>query len=104
MKKIDKRKLTSIIFKRLNGALSKKSIYDAISVIDDSIIESLIDNKTVSIANFGTLSPYLFHEHKGLNIASGAVEPVKPFKAVKFRAHSNFLALIEQRKDKFKGS
>ncbi|HVI43189.1 MAG TPA: HU family DNA-binding protein [Anaerovoracaceae bacterium] len=102
MKKIDKKKLVSLIYKRLGGALSKKSIYDAVSVINDSIIESLLDNKTVSVNNFGTFSTYLFHEHEGLNIASGDRQLVKPFRAVKFRAHSNLSALIEQRKDKFR--
>lgn len=102
MKKIDKKKLTALIYKRLNGVLSKKSIYDAVTVINDSLIESIIDNKAISITNFGTFSPYLFHAHEGLNIASGVRHTVKSFRTVKFRAHTCFLALIEQRKDKFK--
>lgn len=101
MKKIDKRKITSIVYKKLNGVLPKKSIYDAITVINNSLIESIIEDKAISIYNFGTLSPYLFHGHEGMNIATGHVQSVKPFRTVKFRAHSHFFALIEQRKNKF---
>ena len=102
MKKIDKKKMASIIRKKLNGALSRKAIYDAITIIDDSIIESLIEDKAFSVVNFGTFSPHLFHEHEGMNISKGILERVKPFRTVKFRAHANFLALVAQRKDKFK--
>lgn len=102
MKTIDKKKLTHIIYQRLGGALSKSSIYDAINIINESLIEMVLDNKAISIENFGTISPYVFHAHKGLNIASGEMQQVKEFKTVKFRVHNVFQALVEQRKKKFK--
>lgn len=100
--KIDKKKLTNIIFKRLNGALTKSAIYDALVIINDSLIESAISNKTISIHNFGTFSPFMFSEHKGFNIASGEMQEVKPFKTLKFRSHANFQDLVEQKKDKLR--
>lgn len=102
MTKIDKKKLTNVIFKRLNGALTKSAIYDALVIINDSLIEFAVSNKTISIHNFGTFSPFLFLEHKGFNIASGEMQEVKSFKTLKFRPHANFLDLVEQKKGKFK--
>lgn len=102
MKRIDKRKLTEAIYNRLGGAISKSSIYDALGVINDSMVDMIVDNKTISVHNFGTLSPYVFHGHKGLNINSGHLQEVKEFKTVKFRAHHTLMLLLEQKKDKFR--
>lgn len=102
--KISKRKLASLIFKRLNKSIAKNSIYDAIGIINESIINRIVNNEAVSVDNFGTLSSYLFHQHKGMNVASGQQQIVKSFKTVKFRVHSTFEDLVEQRKDKFKGT
>ena len=99
---IDKKKLTNIIYRRLGGALSKSAIYDAINVINDSLIDMIVNNKAISIENFGTISPYVFHSHKGMNIASGKIQQVQEFKTVKFRVHNVFQTLVEQRKKKFK--
>ena len=102
MMKIDKRKIANILHKRLGGALSKGAIYDALVIINDSLIESAINNKTISVHNFGTFSPFLSSEHKGFNIALGKMQEVQSFKTLKFRPHANFLDLVEQKKDKFK--
>jgi len=102
MKTIDKRKLTEIIHKRLGGSLSKSSIYDAINVINDSLIEMVVDNKAISVSNFGTIAPYVFHKHKGLNISTGEIQEVEEFKTVKFRVHDTFQTLVAQKKHKFK--
>lgn len=102
MTKIDKKKLTDIIYKRLNGALAKRIIYDALIIIGDSLIMSATMNKTFSIHNFGTFSPFLYNKHKGFNISSGKMQDIKPFKTLKFRPHANFQDLVEQKKDKLK--
>jgi nucleoid DNA-binding protein len=102
MKKITKAQLTKLIFKRLGGSVSKSSIYDAINIINDSLINMIMENKPISIDNFGTFSPFMFHKHNGLNISSGKIQNVKQLKIVKFRTHSVFQELIDQKKDKFK--
>lgn len=94
--------MTNLLYDRLNGTISKKSINDAISFICDYLITNVVEDKSISIINFGTFSPYIFHAHKAFNIALGKMQQVKAFRSVKFRAHSTFLNLIASRRDRFK--
>lgn len=101
-KTIDKQKLTNLIYDRLNSSITKISIYDAISIINTSLVDMILDDKAIFIDNFGTISPYTFHNHKGFNIALGQMQEVKEFKSVKFRVHTTFQMLLEQKKHRFK--
>jgi nucleoid DNA-binding protein len=101
-KVISKNKLAALISKRLGKTLPKSAIVDAIAIINNSLIDMIVDNKSISIGNFGTISPYLFHKHKGFNISTGEMQEVDEFKTVKFRVHNNFQMLVNGRKSKFK--
>ena len=95
--KINKVKLTNLIAKRIE-AIPKAIINDAIGIICADLLDNIIEGKSVSISNFGTLDVHIFSGHNGTNIASGKVEYVKPFKSVKFVAHENFKYLIKQKR------
>lgn len=102
MKKLDKKKMVNLLYNRLNGTIPKKSIDDAIIFICDFLIKKVIDNESVSINNFGTFSPFIFHAHRAFNIAKGTIQQVKAFRSVKFRAHHTFLNFVLKKRDRFK--
>lgn len=99
--KLSKKNLTDKIYKRLNGAVSKLVIHDVVTVICDHIISELEKNRAFSVRNFGTFSPFNFHEHEGMDISSGAMQKVKSFRSVKFRPHAVFRLLLDRKRKKF---
>lgn len=99
--KIGRGDISLKIYSKLNGVVSKKYIYDAVNMICDSIKEDIVEGKSVSVQNLGTWSPYMYHGHKGLNVATGKVEEHKPFKTVKFRPHTTLSKLLEAQRDRF---
>jgi len=98
---INKKKLTANIYKRLSGAISKNQIYDIITVICDYCSDELYNNRSITIKKFGTLSPYLFHGHEGLNIARAEMQYVDEFRTVKFRPHHILRRLVQRKRKKF---
>ena len=58
-------------------------------------------NEAVSVRNFGTLSPYLYHGHFALDVSSGLMHDTAPFKTVQFRVHARFLRLLKERRTRF---
>ena len=98
MKNLNKSQIVSKIYKRFNKALSKRKINDSINVICDVLIQELLANNAVSVKNFGTLSPYLFHEHIGMNVSSGRLQKISSFRSVKFHPHHTFITLIANRR------
>lgn len=99
--KIGRGEISLRIYSKLNGAIHKKYIYDAINIILDSIKEDLVDGKSVSVENLGTLSPYMYHGHKGFNVSTGEIQNHQPFKTVQFRPHSTFKKMISERRERF---
>lgn len=99
--KIGRHNISLKIYSKLNGAIPQKRIHDAINIICDSIKEDILEGKSVSVHNLGTFSPFLFHGHKGLNVATGNIENHEPFKTVKFRPHSTFSKMISERRQRF---
>lgn len=99
--KLGRREIKVKIYNRLNGVIKQQDIGNVISVLCDVIEDELVHNRAVSIKNFGTLSTYLFHGHKGFNVTNREVNEVLPFKSVKFRPHIKFSELVRARRDKF---
>jgi len=98
---INKRKLTNSIYKKINKAVPQKLLLDCVEVITEHLIQSVIDDKAVSIDNFGTFSTYTIPPHNGLNISSGIMREVRAKKLVKFRPHIILTELINQKRKKF---
>lgn len=96
--KISKKQLVARIQKRFGDELSQHLIKDAAKVIIDNMISDLISDNPVSVENFGTLSPYVYPGHDGLNIATGKKVFVEPFRTVRFHAHDGLRALLERQK------
>lgn len=102
MTTINKDGLAAIICSRLNGVVSKSSIYDAINVICDELSDNLSNNESIVINNFGILDTYVHHGHDGMDISSGQVKYVEPFVNAKFIPHENLLTLLNRKKKKFR--
>lgn len=98
---VTKKVIANKIQKKLNYTLKKTVIQDAISVMCVMIQKELIRDQAVSIENFGTLSPYTFHQHMGRNVVTKQLQEIESFRSVKFRPHSVFLELLAQRKASF---
>lgn len=97
-----KQKIISRIRKRFGKKLSPLLIHDAVIVICDMLVDELAANRVVSVHNFGSLSPYEFHGHRGINVATGRVEEVRPFRTVKFRPHVSLKKILSCRREGFK--
>jgi len=98
--RIDKKTIVDNIYKHLGKTLSKNQIYDVVTVICDYLSEELIENRSVSIKNFGTLSPYMFHGHEGIDVSSGNMRYVEEFRSVKFRPHHVLWRLVKRKRKK----
>jgi len=99
--KITKAKLVDNIYKKLGGAVSKLVIRDVVTVICHYIQTELGYDRVVSVQNFGTFSPYRFHEHDGIDVSSGAMRHVEGFRSVKFLPHAVFRLLLKRKREKF---
>lgn len=96
--KVSKKNLVARIQKRFGDELSQHLIKDAAKVLIDTMISDLISDSPVSVENFGTLSPYVYQGHDGLNIATGKKVFVEPFRTVRFHPHEGLRALLERQK------
>lgn len=101
MKTINKKDLSQKIFQRVSKAIPQKNLNDCVQVICEYLIEAAVENRTVSIHNLGTFSPYTQHSHVGLNIASGELQQVKPKRCLKFRSHEALVSLLKSKRAKF---
>ena len=70
-------------------------------MICEELAESLIENEAITIKNFGTLNPYLFHSHRGYNVQTGIVQEYPEFWSVKFHTHDAFQKLMEEKREYF---
>lgn len=102
--KINKKKLTSNIYNRINSTIPKKKIHDTITVICEYMLEQITKNKVFSVKNFGTFSPYMHKAHIGFNVAKGELQRVKSFLNVKFHPHVSFLKMLKARRNKHRNS
>lgn len=100
-KRVTKKVIISKIHKKMGEALNKRIVRDAVNAICSSLEEQFVQDQALSVENFGTLSPYVFHGHTGLNIQTGEMQEVKPFRTVKFHPHFVFLDLLVLRRESF---
>lgn len=100
-KSVTKKVIVSKIHKKLGEALNRRLLTDAVSVICLTLQENLLQDQAVSVENLGTFSPYVFHGHAGVNISTGQLQQVKPFRTVKFHPHFVFLELLASRREGF---
>lgn len=98
---LGRREITSQIYNRLDKSIKRKYIADAVNVICEELSEAFSRNESISVKNFGTLNPYLFHSHKGLNVQTGEISIHPEFWSVKFHTHASFEKLLEERKERF---
>lgn len=98
---LGRKEITSEIYVRVDKSIKKKYIADAVNVICEEIGNALSRNESLSVKNFGTLNPYLFHSHAGFNVKKGEVDVYPEFWSVKFHAHASFEKLLAERKDRF---
>ncbi len=63
--------------------------------------DMLVNDETVSVSNFGTLSPYRFHAHRAFDVTTGSVAYLQGFRTVKFHSHSVFASLLKTRRVRF---
>lgn len=100
---VTRKKIAGKIYRRFGSALKQRIILDAINIICVTLHNDILQDRAVSVENFGTFSPYRFHEHRAMNIATGQIEKVKSFRTVKFRPHFTLLELVSQRRESFLG-
>lgn len=96
--KVTKKHLTEKIQKRFGNEITQRLLKDATDSIIDTIITELTCDRPVSVENFGTLSPFIFHGHQGMDIATGKNVFVPAFRTVRFHPHDGLRALMERRK------
>jgi len=100
---ITRKKIAEKIYRRFGSALKQRVIQDAVNIICITLHNNIVQDRAVSVENFGTFSPYRFHEHRAMNIATGQIEKVKSFRTVKFRPHFTLLELVSLRRESFLG-
>lgn len=88
--KINKNNIVDIIYKRLNGIVSKKNISSVLNIICKSMINYFIDGKSIKIEHFGIFEPYIFHGHKGWNVELKKMQYVAPKKSIRLRIDPYF--------------
>lgn len=97
MDKIDRSDLVERIYSRLDKALPRNIINDAISVIIDNMANKIKEDKSIYIHNFGTVHSYIIPSYRLPNDII-----TKPSVRVKFTPDENFTFLLQHRIDKFK--
>lgn len=100
-KTVDKKTLAKRLQKKMGCALKRRLLWDAVLAISSKMEEKLICDQAISVEHFGTLSPYIFHSHNGINIASGQIERIDSFRTVKFHPHTTLSFLLSQRRENF---
>ena len=100
-KAVTKKVIATKIHQKLGMALNKRVIQDAINAICACLQDNIERDRAVSVENFGTISPYVFHSHSGMNIATGELREVPAFHTVRFHPHFIFLELLARRREAF---
>lgn len=95
---ISKNKLISNVYKKLNGTIPLTVLNDVTLIVLEFMINEFKNYRPFSIKNFGTFSPFKFHEHKGIDVSTGKMRIVESFTSVKFRPHVAFLRLLKDKK------
>lgn len=97
MATITKKQLSHKIFEKFGRAIKKRTIHDAVVTVFETIMNDLVSNKTFSVKNFGTLSPYTQSPHNAFNVSTGRIRLTHKKNTIKFQAHTSFTSLIGRR-------
>ena len=103
MSTVTKNTIVNVIYTRFGKSLKKRIINDALVEICDFLQNELLQDHAVSVENFGTFSPFVFPGHRGMNVASGDIRLVAPFRTVRFHAHATLLGLLACKRSSFLG-
>lgn len=98
---VTKKVIVSRIHKKLGKALNQRLLQDALNAICVTLQDNILQDNAISVENLGTISPYIFHSHNGINIQTGQLQVTPPFRTVKFHPHFIFLELLSQRRNNF---
>ena len=98
---LSKKDITDKIYNRLSKTTSKLVIHDVVTVICEHMESELEKDRSFSVSNFGTFSPFKFHEHEGMDISTGAMQKVESFRTVRFHPHAVFRLLLNRKRSKF---
>ena len=102
MTRINKSQLTDRVYKRLNGAVPKMAINDAINVIFNTLTQKITKGDPVFVDNFGLLEQKTCAGHKIMNIGSGEDEYVEEYVTVVLIPHKTLTDFIDQKRNYFK--
>jgi nucleoid DNA-binding protein len=102
MSGIGKANLAKRIHERLGGAIPYRTIYHAVGIIIDQIVNDLLSDQVVSARHFGTLSPYCVQGHLAHDLFTKKIRELPDSRSVKFHAHESFLALLVDREGYFR--
>jgi nucleoid DNA-binding protein len=98
---INKNKLINKIYNKIGKAVYKIYINDIINIVCDYISDEIVQDRTFSVRNFGTFSPYRYRGHKAYDVTTGIVRDLSSTNSVKFRSHVGFCKLIKRKKTEF---
>lgn len=98
---IGRKDIVEAIYFRLDKSIKSKYITQSVNVICEELSIYLKENNSITVKNFGTLNPYLFHSHKGYNVHTGFVQEYPEFWSVKFHTHDSFRKLMEEKREYF---
>lgn len=93
---VSKVHLARRIKKRFGGQISQRVIIEVINTIIDVMKQELLEDRTISVKNFGTLSPYIYHGHNAFNVVSGEKVYVESFRSVRFHTHAGMRNLMSK--------
>lgn len=102
MNKVFRKELETYIKLRIGAKVIRPTnIADAVSAILDFVKTEIINDRPVSIKNFGTFSPFLVPSHLGINVASKLMQVTRPHKSVRLHPHVSFTSLVDARRATF---
>lgn len=97
-----KKALARAVHKRLNKVTTFEPVEKAINILIEALVQEFLKNNSVSINKFGTFSPFKFKGHIGFNVNIGKLAYVNDFISIKFRTHSAFKQIINNKRGFFK--
>lgn len=101
-KRTVRKDLINRIYKKTDGTIPFRKLYQAINLIVDGVTQDLVDNQIVTIGNFGTFSPCVRKGSLGNNVSIGKVMQSPEKKGVKFFPNISFLSLLRDKKSFYK--
>ena len=93
--------LVNQLRKNAEGILTHRKALKLVNVIVDSILSELMEDRAVSVKNFGTINPYVKKGQWGYDFGAPCKKMRPAKRSLKFHPHENFISLKNQRRDYF---